>query len=302
MGSPADVIVVGAGLGGLVAAARLVQAGCQVLVLDRNPHVAGTAWVFNRAGFTFPMGPLGFSSPHLVQKTISELAPGVALPLKRVHYRLRAFGLNLPLSLPRPALQAAFIRNFPPEAEGITRFFERVENLFDLLGAPRSEKNRLVLEAAATESAREFLDSLIGDWRLRRVLGSQGGSEPYAALPLLAAMWGLMTEQGIWYPEGGMRFLGELLQTAVLSPRGRGEIRLGSEVERIRTQKGKVTGVRLVSGEELEAPVVVSNGDFKTTFLKLLDRHEIPEALRPGSGRGPADRIQSSTEFRPRGE
>jgi phytoene dehydrogenase-like protein len=37
--------------------------------------------------------------------------------------------------------------------------------------------------------------------------------------------------------------------------------------------------VRLVSGEVLEAPVVVSNGDFKTTFLRLLDRREIPEAL-----------------------
>jgi phytoene dehydrogenase-like protein len=116
MGPRTDVIVVGAGLGGLVAAARLVQAGCQVLVLDRNPHVAGTAWVFSRAGFTFPMGPLGFSSPLLVQKTISELIPGSPLLLKRVHYRLRAFGLDLPLSLPRPDLQAAFIRSFPQEA------------------------------------------------------------------------------------------------------------------------------------------------------------------------------------------
>ena len=199
--------------------------------------------------------------------------------MKRVHYRLRAFGLNLPLSLPRPALQAAFIQAFPQEAGGITRFFEKVESLFHLLREPRSEKDRFTLKAAAAEPVREFLDPLIGDWRLRRVLGSQGASEPYAALPLLAAMWGLMTEEGIWYPKGGMRILGDLLQAAVLDPKGRGEIRLGSEVKRIRTQKGKVTGVRLVSGEVLEAPVVVSNGDFKTTFLQLLDRREISETL-----------------------
>ncbi len=279
MGSRADVIVVGAGLGGLAAAARLVQSGRRVLVLDRNPHVGGTAWVFNRAGFTFPMGPLGFSSPLRVQKAISELTPGVELPLKRVHYRLRAFGLNLPLSLPRPALQAAFIRSFPQEAVGITRFFEEVESLFNLLREPGSEKNRAALEAAAAEPARKYLEPLIGDWRLRRVLGSQGVSEPYASLTLLASMWGLMMEEGIWYPEGGMRRVGGLLQETVLFPKGRGEIRLGSEVKRIRTQKGKVTGVALVSGKALEAPVVVSNGDFKTTFLTLLERRDIPETL-----------------------
>jgi phytoene dehydrogenase-like protein len=257
----------------------MVRAGLRVLVLDRNPHVAGTAWVFARAGFTFPMGPLGFSSPALVQRTISELAPGIELLLRRVHYRLRAFGLNLPLSLPRPALRAAYLQAFPQEAGGITRFFEKVDRLYKILHEPRSENDRFALKAAAAEPARKFLDPLIGDWRLRRVLGSQGASEPYAALPLLAAMWGLMTEEGIWYPEGGMRFLGALLQAAVLDPKGRGEIRLGSEVERIRTQKGKVTGVRLVSGETLEAPVVVSNGDFKTTFLRLLDRRDISETL-----------------------
>jgi len=279
MGTPTDVIVVGAGLGGLVTAARLVRAGLTVLVLDRNPHVAGTAHVFHRAGFTFPMGPLGFSSPALVRKTISELVPGSMPPLIRVQYRLRAFGLDLPLSLPRPALQAAFIQTFPREAAGIIRFFETVERLFLLLRRPYAEENRIALEAAAAVSARDFLEPLIRDWRLRRVLGSQGVSEPYAALPLLAAMWGLMTEEGIWVPEGGLRVLGGLLKQAILESGGQGEIRLGAEVARIRTQRGKVAGVSLASGEELEAPVVVSNGDFKTTFLQLLERSEVPEAL-----------------------
>jgi len=176
-------------------------------------------------------------------------------------------------------LQAALIRIFPAESEGIIRFFEKIESLSQLLQEPLLAKNRAALQAAAAIPARDFLEPLIRDWRLRRVLGSQGVAEPYAALPLLAAMWSLMTELGIWIPEGGMRVLGSLLEQAVQKPRGQGEIRLGAEAERIRTQRGKVTGVRLVSGEELEAPVVVSNGDFKTTFLQLLERSEVPEAL-----------------------
>src|SRR4030065_2250841 len=65
-----DTIVIGAGMGGLTAAAHLVKAGLRVLVLERNPHAGGTAYVYHRKGFTFPMGPLGFSHPEFIQETL----------------------------------------------------------------------------------------------------------------------------------------------------------------------------------------------------------------------------------------
>ncbi len=68
-----DAIVIGAGMGGLTAAAHLVKAGLRVLVLEKNPHIGGTAYVYHRKGFTFPMGPLGFSHPGLVQNTLRIL-------------------------------------------------------------------------------------------------------------------------------------------------------------------------------------------------------------------------------------
>ncbi len=95
-----DAIVIGAGVGGLTAAAHLVKAGLNILVLDRNPHPGGTAYVYHRRGFTFPMGPLGFSHPILVQNTLKDLGVGDDLKFSRVHYRIRAFGLDLSLSLP----------------------------------------------------------------------------------------------------------------------------------------------------------------------------------------------------------
>ena len=68
-----DAIIIGAGVGGLTAAAHLAKAGLKVLVFDRNPHPGGTAYVYHRKGFTFPMGPLGFSNPKLVQETLKDL-------------------------------------------------------------------------------------------------------------------------------------------------------------------------------------------------------------------------------------
>ncbi len=78
-----DTIIVGAGLGGLTAAAKLVQAGRRVLVLERNPHPGGTAYVYNRRGFSFPMGPLGFSHPGLVRSILRDLNVEDDRPLRR---------------------------------------------------------------------------------------------------------------------------------------------------------------------------------------------------------------------------
>jgi all-trans-retinol 13,14-reductase len=41
-------------------------------------------------------------------------------------------------------------------------------------------------------------------------------------------------------------------------------------------EKGQVLGVTLRDGSEIDSPSVISNADYKTTFLRLLDRQEIP--------------------------
>jgi phytoene dehydrogenase-like protein len=285
MPSPYDVIVVGAGLGGLTAAARLVREGLRVLVLDRNTHPAGTAYTFRRRGFHFPMGPLGFSTPGVMRRTLRALGDEQPPELRRVHYRLRAFGLDLPLSRSRPALERELIRGFPGETEGIRRFFSTLEDLNSLFRDPPEDAAGRVLPEAGGAPAREFLDREIGDDRLKRILGSQGTGEPYGTLRFLAAQWRLLFEEGIWYPTGGLRVLGDRLVDHVTRAPGKGEIRLGAEAARLVVRGNKVGGVVLASGEVLEAPAVVSNADFKNTFLRLLERGTLPEDLHDQAAR-----------------
>ncbi|MCX9085480.1 MAG: FAD-dependent oxidoreductase [Candidatus Methanoperedens sp.] len=52
-----DAIVIGAGIGGLTAAAYLARAGLKVIIIEQDNHVGGTAHIFKRKGFTFPTGP-----------------------------------------------------------------------------------------------------------------------------------------------------------------------------------------------------------------------------------------------------
>src|SRR5687767_5026664 len=54
------------------------------------------------------------------------------------------------------------------------------------------------------------------------------------------------------------------------------EVRLDAEVTKVRTKDGRATGVVLVNGDELEAPIVVSSLDPKRTFLKLVAESDLP--------------------------
>ncbi len=264
-----DTIIIGAGIGGLTAAAHLVKAGLRVLVLERNPHIGGTAYVYHREGFTFPMGPLGFSHPKLIQEILNKLDVGKDLNLSRVHYRLRAFDLDIPLSLPFHEMVKELTRIFPPEAKELGEFFNDMMamNPFDSLSIKKYPEI----------SASEYLSGLIKDWRLRKILGSIGTREPYSGLPLLAAMWNLMCHVGIWFPEEGMQpFCERLVKAVVGNNEKSNEIRLNKDVVKIRVDQGKVIGVVLKDRTQIDSPSVISNADYKRAFLKLMGPKTIP--------------------------
>ena len=261
-----DAIIVGAGVGGLTAAARLARSGLRVVVLEKNSHYGGTAYVYSQKGFTFPMGPLGFSSPDLVRDRLRGLGLGHDLEFRPVDYKIRAFGIEAVVSLPYATLVDELAGIFPTEEAGLRRFFEDVEKVSSGLERAGSERSMIV-------SAGEYLDGVVKDDRLRRILGSIGTRQPSFGFPLLAAMWRLMSDVGIFYPSGGFSSFCGLLAGAVA---GNGEIRLRSEVSGIKAGDGIVRGVILKDGKELEAPTLISNADFKTTFLNLLDKKDLP--------------------------
>jgi len=269
-----DTIIVGSGIGGLTAPAHLVKAGLRVLVLEKNPHIGGTAYVYHRNGFTFPMGPLGFSHPVLVENILRDLGVGEDLKFSRVHYRIRAFGLDIPLSLHFSELVRELAKSFPADAQAVKQFFKDMD---ELISIQKTDPNPSRLDQKHDIPASEYLHNVIKDSRLKRILGSIGTREPYSGLPLLAAMWNLMSHEGIWYPEEGMQSLCDRFARAVAGNNEiSSEIRLNKEVARIRVDRGKALGVTLRDGTEIDSPSVISNADYKNTFIKLVDSQTIP--------------------------
>jgi len=83
--------------------------------------------------------------------------------------------------------------------------------------------------------------------------------------------------KGAYYPRGGGQVLPAHLVDVVRS--NGGEVRTRTRVERILVEDGRAAGVRIDTGEELRAPVVISNGDLKRTMLDMVGEEHLSPAL-----------------------
>jgi len=146
----------------------LVKARLRVLIVERSPHPGGTAYVYHRKGFTFPMGPLGFSTPRLVRETLKTMDGG-DLRLLPVQYRIKAFGLEIPVSLTFPKMIEELTELFPEEGQSVRQFFKDMEEIVSAMQLPDNHSNRSLLEETSKKSALEYLSGLVKD-------GGSGGS------------------------------------------------------------------------------------------------------------------------------
>ena len=120
----------------------------------------------------------------------------------------------------------------------------------------------------AAQPAAAVLDGLIADRPLRNLLGAMGSEPPEMSLLNLGLMWNVMAGEGIWFPEPGVHVLADLLRERLAAAGG--ELRLATPVREILVRDGRAAGAVTAAGEVLESAWVVSNADYKTTFLDLV--------------------------------
>ena len=269
-----DVIVVGGGMGGLVAAGLLASEGRRTLLVEKEPDVGGYVTGFRRKGFYFDATGAFVSAckPGDELYGILELL-GVHddlefLPIPAIWNIYPDVDLRLDYRSPAAYLEGVKAR-FPEHGEALESYGRLTRRLgkefLDFEKAPQWRKILLplffpTLLRYARKSHGAVLRHFFGhDPRISLALSALPTTLPPSRLSyaFVAVLWAKVLGSGVFYPKGGMQAIGNALKRA-LQQQGV-EILCGEEVKAIRTRGRKAVGVALLRGEEIRAEWIIAD-------------------------------------------
>lgn len=309
-----DAVIVGGGHNGLVAAFYLAKAGLRPVVLERREIVGGCCVTEEFApGYRASSGAYVLSMLRdAIWNDMRLVQRGVVVDPAGPSLNLFADGTRLELSDDLAASQAAVRALSPADATALAKFEADLAALAELvmplidatapdpnlrrlsdlpgllkLGGLAARKRKLIDEALFlfSTSVSQYLSERFENEYVKAAIGwhaindSVGGpSTPGTAYVLLHDHAAEGTEDGgvrAWgFVRGGMGVVTEAMADAAREAGA--EVRTGAEAEEILVEGGRAVGVRLAGGEEVRAPLVLSNADPKKTFLGLVPDGALP--------------------------
>ena len=299
-----DVVVIGAGNGGLTASATLARKGQKVLLLERHNIPGGCATSFCRGRFEFEVALHQLSGlgtpekPGPLRITLDKLGVMENLEFVEIQdlYSVHmADGFSATLKPDKDQIVLELKSKFPHEKEAIDAFFDLVYKYAnDMLGAfifrdPEPSREKYPnLYRYALRNAKEVMDDFFKNPLLKAVIsvywGYLGVSTDQLSFAYLAMLFFQYIEFKPFHVKGGSQALSNAILNAFVIAGGRARFNCGAR--RILVEDNQVIGVQTEDGDTIETRFVVSNISPMETYTNLVGKALIPDnTLQEMNGR-----------------
>ena len=283
-----SVIVIGAGIGGIVAATHLAQHGIKVTVIEKNSRPGGRCDHISRDGHHFDTGPTLLVMPLLYEAEFNALGTSMhaKLDLQRVdptYHLVFDDGSQLALTSNMKSMQEQLETFEHGSFQGLMRYmdegyrhyhlgieklvkpdFRKASDFFKLSNLP------LVHQVKPLVKHYSNMLNYFEDPRLKAAFTFQDvymGLSPFEAPATFSMMPYTELAHGVWYPRGGMYQIVEALMS--LAREAGVEFKFNSTVEQIEVKERSARGV-VINGQLMQAGAVLANADLPYVYQNLL--------------------------------
>jgi prolycopene isomerase len=289
-----DAVVIGAGNGGLTAAATMARKGLNVLLLERHNIPGGAATSFCRGRFEFEVALHQLSGlgtrekPGLLRQQLDKL--GVMEDLEFVeisdlYHVATADGFQITLQTNRDETIAVLKDKFPQEKDAIQGYFDLMASYADdMIGAfifrdPEPSRDKYPhLYKYAFRSSKEILDEYFSDPLLKAMLsvywGYLGVPPARLAFGYLAMIFFQYMEFKPYHVKGGSQAISNAILNKFIGNGGSARFNCGAK--KIVVREGQVKSVITEDDDEIATRCIVSNISPITTYNHLMDPEHIP--------------------------
>ena len=279
-------IVIGSGFGGMAAALRLKAKGHNVTLIEKHEDLGGRARVFKKNGFTFDGGPTVITAPYLIDELFQLFDKNSKdyleiKSLKTWYQFVFEDGFKFDYSGNEEEMVNQIKKINEKDVNGYKNLVNFTKKIFDkgfteLSDVPFDKPSFMLKQIPSLFNLKSYksvyglVSSYIEDEKLRRLLSMHPllvGGNPFTTTSIYGLILYLEKKWGIHYSMGGT---GQIINgMEKLMNEENIKILKGYEVNKILSNKNKITGVELNNGDKIETDNVICNADPPAVYSKL---------------------------------